>query len=493
MTNISFNSEDLVVDWISFNLAGLTDITLLTHRLLPYFNVSVVTENQSQIHSYNCRNSYNVLLRQYRKTYWVGTQIIFSGKNGAYFYKLIKTHKFDWSILNFDGHSLSLSRVDLCFSRSNDLDHTSKLFDSFLVDSRSQVQNHTTTRHIKLQDFSNGKILKINRRNNSVHYRVYRKDEQTRFEIEFKHRQTKLVESFLFQNKLELFEDLLARKYFQYSERILCLDYPYTDWLLNFKRKYQWDTSCQGLVMSYLEKRMTNTEEEERLFHLFQLLSFINSLGLTAFKGCQKYQIKKQFYYNLKFSLSEFIDFTGMKISKQSQRDKLIRHFKQLQKLDPIVKEFSDKSFQSYVCFPYIGCQNLSGNSWTIEIFVAQELFYFKYPFQVPKSFLISIQKNDLRLKLRFLRSLAVLERKKVLDINEFFNIINVPNKHLTKIKKNIIQLLNELAENRIIKNKLVVVLKSGKKKSLVIKDLTTSDITRRVQYIKFDENIKNF
>lgn len=134
MTNISFNSEDLVVDWISFNLAGLTDITLLTHRLLPYFNVSVVTENQSQINFYNCRDSYNVLLRQYRKTYWVGTQIIFSGKNGAYFYKLIKTHKFDWSILNFDGHSLSLSRVDLCFSRSNDLDHTSKLFDSFLVD-----------------------------------------------------------------------------------------------------------------------------------------------------------------------------------------------------------------------------------------------------------------------------------------------------------------------------------------------------------------------
>ena len=494
MVNINFNSEDLVVDWISFNLTGLIDIKLLTHRLLPYFNVSVVTENQSQIYFSNCQNSYNALLRQYRKTHWVGTQIIFSGKNGAYFYKLIKTHKFDWDILNFDGHFLSLSRVDLCFSRSNDLNHTSKLFDSFLVDSRSQVQNHTTTRHIKLQDFPDGKILKINRRNNSVHYRVYQKDEQTRFEIEFKHRQTKLVQSFLFQNKLELFEDQLARKYFQYSERILCLDYPYTDWFLNFQRKYQWDGVCQGLVTSYLEKRLTNgkEEEEERLFHLFQFLSFINSLGLTAFKGCQKYKIKKQLYYDLKFSLSEFVGFTGMKISKQSQRDKLIRYFKQLQKLDPIVKEFSDKSFQSYICFPYVGCQNSSGNSWTIEIFAAQELFYFKYPFQVPKSFLISTQKNDLRLKFRFIRSLAVPERKKVLNLNELFNIINVSNKQLTKIKKNIIQLLNELAENKIIKNKVVVILKSGKKKSLMVKDLTTSDITRRVLCIKFDENIKN-
>lgn len=222
---------------MSFNLAGLTDLKLLAQRLLPYFNVSVVTENQSQIYFSDCQNSYNVLLRQCSKPHWIGTQIIFSGKNGAYFYKLIKTQNFDWSILKFDGHFLSLSRVDLCFSRSNDLNHTSKFFDSFLVDSRSQIQNHTTTRHIKLQDFPDGKILKINRRNNSVHYRVYQKDEQTRFEIEFKHRQTKLVQNFLFQNKLELFEDQLARKYFQYSERILCLDYPYTNWILNFQRK----------------------------------------------------------------------------------------------------------------------------------------------------------------------------------------------------------------------------------------------------------------
>lgn len=493
MIYINFNSEDLVVDWMSFNLAGLTDLKLLAQRLLPYFNVSVVTENQSQIYFSDCQNSYNVLLRQCSKTHWIGTQIIFSGKNGAYFYKLIKTQNFDWNILKFDDHFLSLSRVDLCFSRSNDLNHTSKLFDSFLVDSRSQIQNQTTTRHIKLQDFPDGKILKINRRNNSVHYRVYQKEEHTRFEIEFKHRQTKLVQNFLFQNKLELFEDQLARKYFQYSERILCLDYPYTNWILNFQRKYQWDGVCQGLVTSYLEKQLTNDkEEEERLFHLFQFLSFIHSLGLTAFKGCQKHRIKKQLYYDLKFSLSEFIEFTGMKISKQSQRDKLIRYFKQLQKLDPIVKEFSDKSFQSYICFPYVGCQNSSGNSWTIEIFAAQELFCFKYPFQVPKSFLTSTQKNDLRLKFRFITAIAVPEREKVLNLDEFFNMINVPNKHLIKIKKNIIQLLNELVVNRIIKNKVEITLKSGKKKSLVVKDLTASDITRRIQCIKFDENIKN-
>ena len=87
--------------------------------------------------------------------------------------------------------------------------------------------------------------------------------------------------------------------------------------------------------------------------------------------------IKEQFYYVLKFSLSKFIKFTGIRISKQSQRNKLIQYFRQLQKLDPIVKEFSDRTFRSYVCFPYVGCENQLGNSWTIEVFAAETLFCF--------------------------------------------------------------------------------------------------------------------
>jgi hypothetical protein len=94
--------------------------------------------------------------------------------------------------------------------------------------------------------------------------------------------------------------------------------------------------------------------------------------------------------------------FIGIKISKQSQSDKLIRYFKQLQKLDAIVKEFSNKSFRSYVCLPYVECENPSGNSWSIEVFAAEELFWFPYPFQLSNSFLISTHKNDLQLNFLF-------------------------------------------------------------------------------------------
>lgn len=77
---------------------------------------------------------------------------------------------------------------------------------AFLVDSRTQIKNHTKTRHIRLQDFPKGKVLKINRRNNSLHYQIYQKDEGVRFELELKPRQTKSVQDYLFHNRLDVFE-----------------------------------------------------------------------------------------------------------------------------------------------------------------------------------------------------------------------------------------------------------------------------------------------
>lgn len=83
------------------------------------------------------------------------------------------------------------------------------------------------------------------------------------------------------------------------------------------------------------------------------------------------------------------------------------------------------------------------------------------------------------------MKSLAVSERDKKLDLEEFFKPINVRNNQLIQIKKSIIQLLNELVENRIIQNEVVIVLKSGQKTHGLVKNLTTSDITRRIKHIK--------
>ena len=74
-----------------------------------------------------------------------------------------------------------------------------------------------TTKYIILLGFPDGKALKGNRRNESLHYRVYQKDQSIRFVLECKHGQTQLVQNYLFNNHLDIFEDKLVLQFFKYS------------------------------------------------------------------------------------------------------------------------------------------------------------------------------------------------------------------------------------------------------------------------------------
>lgn len=55
--------------------------------------------------------------------------------------------------------------------------------------------------------------------------------------------------------------------------------------------------------------------------------------------------------------------------------------------------------------------------------------------------------KFRLKLKIQVMKSLAVSKQEKILNLQEFFNRINVSNNQLINIKQNIIQLFNELVE----------------------------------------------
>nr|YP_010444203.1 hypothetical protein, Heak293_Cp026_like [Fibrocapsa japonica]UTE95090.1 hypothetical protein, Heak293_Cp026_like [Fibrocapsa japonica] len=214
---------------------------------------------------------------------------------------------------------MRLGRIDLYFSKPNGPNDTVRSFDGFLVDSRSQIQNNTTTGHIKLQDFPSGKMLKIDRRNNSLHYRVYQKDQVIRFELEFKKRQTKLVQDSLFDNHLDVFEHELVRLYFRYSGQMLHLNYQYTDWVVDFRRRSLLvNSNNRPLLTSYLKNQILNAEEKKRFFCLLQFLSFIKSLDLKSFNDYKLLKVKNQNYCYLKFSLSKFVRYTSIKISKKS-------------------------------------------------------------------------------------------------------------------------------------------------------------------------------
>lgn len=274
---------------------------------------------------------------------------------------------------------------------------------------------------------------------------------------------------------------------------MLHLNYQYTDWVVDFRRRSRLaNSNNRPLLTSYLKNQVMNAEDEKKFFRLLQFLSFIKSLDLKSFNDYKLLKVRNLNYYYLKFLLSKFVSYTGIKISNKSDRKDLIEFFKQLHKLGPIVREFSDGAFQSYVCFLYAGCENSTGKAWFIEVYAAEELFWFRYPFQLPMLFMVSKHKNDLRLKVRLIKALAVNKQNKSLDLQELFSIVNVSNNNLIKIKKQIIKLLKELVKHKIIHNQLEIVSKSGSKKQVSIEFLTVSNITRRIKYLKFSENIHN-
>jgi hypothetical protein len=131
---LSFESKNLVVDYISLNITGFMDPGSMD-KIASYlselfeFNSTLrkgnVDKSKEEIIFYDPKNSHKVCFKQLEynpssKSFWAGTKINFSGKNAAYFYNLIKIQRFDWNIFELNNQTLSLSRFDLCYYRTND-------------------------------------------------------------------------------------------------------------------------------------------------------------------------------------------------------------------------------------------------------------------------------------------------------------------------------------------------------------------------------------
>ena len=117
MELLNFQSENLVVDWISFNIQGLPDPETIAYSLSKHFTPHVIIDDKLNMSYHGFKKKYKVSIWQYReyKGHWVGTQIIFSDKAAAHCYNLLKTQKIVWETLMVGRHTLSLGRIDLYF------------------------------------------------------------------------------------------------------------------------------------------------------------------------------------------------------------------------------------------------------------------------------------------------------------------------------------------------------------------------------------------
>ena len=71
---LNFDSENLKVDWISFNLEGLMDPRIIAGRLSKYFTPHILIDDELGIGFYGLQKRYKVSINQYTgsKGYWIG-------------------------------------------------------------------------------------------------------------------------------------------------------------------------------------------------------------------------------------------------------------------------------------------------------------------------------------------------------------------------------------------------------------------------------------
>lgn len=283
---LSFESENLVVDYISFNIQGSIDPKPIAKYLFQKFNFnSTIGSNETETTLFfDNTNQHQVSFRQYvydpeSKSYWVGTKVDFAGKDALYFYSCIKTHLFDWNI--FELKNTSLGRLDLHYFRQSELTNQEHQIEHFMekccrrIDAKSKRKKATWARD------NNALILKIGSRSSSNYYRVYQKINSLRFELELKHQLVKSFQKFLFDNRIEEFEHHLCKHFYYQSFGSLNLNSSYMDWLLDWYRKASPKKSLTGFIITYLNNENLNSSENKKVtFHLLRLLSYLKSQSI---------------------------------------------------------------------------------------------------------------------------------------------------------------------------------------------------------------------
>ena len=464
---LSFANENLVVDYISFNISGLRDAEPIANYLFNFGFNSVLKSNaktKGDILISDNRNYYSVTFVKSKydpvsKSYWDRVVVRFSGTNGHYFYELIQKKVIDWDI--FDLSSTRLGRLDINFLRDVSDAESREELGLFMGNSCKKVKVNCRKTYAEYFVKNKGLLLEIGSRGSNHRLRVYEKKKSLKFELEIKKVTIQSYQGFLFSYNLEEFEDKLVKHYYKQLKKWLALDSFYIDWLLARLRKINSLESDQRsllekpenrlnhLVSSYLYGNTLNfLVQKEQFFQLLQFFSFLRTLDSS------RQFLDDQVYCIVEFALMDFISFTWNNPTSSYQRNKALKFFVSLQDIKPLIQKFSDNEFRRSVMFPYLKL-NKKNRGWTVKMAIGEELYFYPYPFSFPVDFLVWKNKYDLLMKLQLIESLSTVSLEKKFPLKNFLNQFSVSNKDLTKIKKQLIELFSELKDSELIEDRI--------------------------------------
>ncbi|NES79939.1 hypothetical protein [Okeania sp. SIO1H4] len=479
---LSFESENFQIDYLNLNLQfnDLKRIKKIANYLSNTFDCNSTftdcensTQNRTLVKKE--RSSSKAKFRVNSQKYWYGTSLSFSGKNAAYSYKIIKETGLDWEILNFD--NTSLSRIDLYYDRKFKKGDEIENFDSFLEQCRSQLEK-TDKRKIAIVEKG---VLRVGRRGSGNYFRVYRKSngKYIRFELELTKSVVKNFEFYLFSNQFEKLEELLCIHFYKQALTTFVMDSCYTDWLReNFRnirssRRYE-----NYLITTYFKTLPLETLEKQKfLYQLLQLLSYIRTLESSI------NWISSENYRMISFRVSEFSEFLGKKKTNYYQTRKVVTFLKSLQRLPPVLEDFSTESFRSILIFPYLEVSK--EKSWKVELAIAEKVYFYRYPFYFPQDFLTCDDVYDLRAKIFFLLSFSTTELSKEFQIQEFFDQVGLSHQKTTRLRKSVLIIFEDALDSKLIEPRFTLLMKTNKTKEV---EKLTSNLLVKAKSIFYTE-----
>lgn len=486
MKKITLKDGNLVVDWISLNITGLLDPDPIASYLLQFgfnSNLKDTSSEKFEVLYHNSQNQYQAVFVSSATKFWTGFTVSFSGKNASYFYDLVKNKTIDLTI--FDLSRTNFGRFDICYFRKTMPTDQKKHLQSFLEESKQKYLSSAHTKYATLDYNSKGWILRLGNRKSSNYYRVYQKNIGFQFELELKKSVLKPFQPFFFEERIEEFEERLAKYFYHQFHKVLALDFSYTDWLLTRLRQLKL-LQLPGyqicLVTDYLRKNnLDNFNQKESFFRLLQFLSFIRTIPNST-----QISLGNQIYYTVRFPLSQFLEFLHIDTTSSYQRKKVLRFLKSLTTLQPLTHKFLDEEFRSSIMVPYVENFKQSNRS-IILIVIGKELYRYNYPFFFPTSFIRYQSKYDLQIKLQFIDSISNIGIQKQFQLQTFMNQFSVSNQKQTQIKQVIIDLFHDLKDQEFIQDQFQLVYQDDTLKKVT--QLTLQSFIS-LRYIKFYELI---
>lgn len=290
---------------------------------------------------------------------------------------------------------------------------------------------------------------------------MYERENSVRFELEMKKKFLQKYVGFLREPPLHAFEDQFSFHYLRYFGKLLPLEDSYTDWLVERVRalpKFQRLTTKSYLNSHYLcpAADFQSFEGRTHFFHLLQFLVYVqdldyrrDQLGTTSYRLCV-------------FRVQDFVTYLDPTVRSTNyyQVQKVLRFFDALPQ-NSIIQSFSDTAFRSLVTIPELRLSKSTRNRWMVEVWIAEELFDYTYPFILP-----DLRKRKLKyafeVQFYIIQTFSCIGVEKVFDVQAFFHRYPsaISHRTMTHIKREFLMWVETLEKSDLIEKQYKIIQK---------------------------------